>query len=82
AALLLPLFLSTSLAAQEVATLPSNQSFTGLTFTPNAQSLNYGVFSFTYAQGLPWRAAVQDLDSLKFSFGMFDGLEAHGRIVT
>ncbi|WP_274012857.1 YjbH domain-containing protein [Vibrio parahaemolyticus] len=82
AALLLPLFLSTSLTAQEVATLPSNQSFTGLTFTPNAQSLNYGVFSFTYAQGLPWRAAVQDLDSLKFSFGMFDGLEAHGRIVT
>ncbi|KJR16563.1 hypothetical protein UF28_10610 [Vibrio parahaemolyticus] len=79
---MLPLFLSTSLAAQEVATLPSNQSFTGLTFTPNAQSLNYGDFSFTYAQGLPLRTAVQDLDSLKFSFGMFDGLEAHGRIVT
>ncbi|EOX3943181.1 YjbH domain-containing protein [Vibrio alginolyticus] len=82
AALSLPLLVSTSLTAQELATLPSNQSFTGLTFTPNAQSLNYGYFSFTYAQGLPFRTAVQDLDSLKFSFGMFDGLEAHGRIVT
>ncbi|MDW1904037.1 MULTISPECIES: YjbH domain-containing protein [Vibrio] len=82
AALSLPLLVSTSLTAQELATLPSNQSFTGLTFTPNAQSLNYGDFSFTYAQGLPFRTAVQDLDSLKFSFGMFDGLEAHGRIVT
>lgn len=81
-ALSLPLLVSTSLTAQELATLPSNQSFTGLTFTPNAQSLNYGDFSFTYAQGLPFRTAVQDLDSLKFSFGMFDGLEAHGRIVT
>ncbi|HBC3489940.1 TPA: YjbH domain-containing protein [Vibrio alginolyticus] len=82
AALSLPLLVSTSLTAHELATLPSNQSFTGLTFTPNAQSLNYGDFSFTYAQGLPFRTAVQDLDSLKFSFGMFDGLEAHGRIVT
>ncbi|MGF1819647.1 YjbH domain-containing protein [Vibrio alginolyticus] len=82
AALSLPLLVSTSLTAQELATLSSNQSFTGLTFTPNAQSLNYGDFSFTYAQGLPFRTAVQDLDSLKFSFGMFDGLEAHGRIVT
>ncbi|HHF2913374.1 TPA: YjbH domain-containing protein [Vibrio diabolicus] len=82
AALSLPLLVSTSLTAQELVTLPSNQSFTGLTFTPNAQSLNYGDFSFTYAQGLPFRTAVQDLDSLKFSFGMFEGLEAHGRIVT
>ncbi|ELA8259768.1 YjbH domain-containing protein [Vibrio alginolyticus] len=53
-----------------------------MTFTPNAQSLNYGDFSFTYAQGLPFRTAVQDLDSLKFSFGLLEGLEAHGRIVT
>lgn len=82
AALSLPLLVSTSLTAQELATLPSNQSFTGLTFTPNAQSLNYGDFSFTYAQGLPFRTAVQDLDSLKFSFGLLEGLEAHGRIVT
>ncbi|MET2950713.1 YjbH domain-containing protein [Vibrio owensii] len=65
-----------------VERLPSNQSFTGLMFTPNAQSLEYGDFSFTYAQGLPWREWVRALDSLKFSFGVLKGLEATGRIVT
>ncbi|MHA2732485.1 YjbH domain-containing protein [Vibrio campbellii] len=62
--------------------LPANQSFTGLVLTPNAQSLTSGHFSFTYAQGLPWRGEIDDLDSLKFSFGLLEGLEATGRIVT
>ncbi|HCG6518406.1 TPA: YjbH domain-containing protein [Vibrio parahaemolyticus] len=62
--------------------LPANQSFTGLVLTPNAQSLISGHFSFTYAQGLPWRGEIDDLDSLKFSFGLLEGLEATGRIVT
>ncbi|ENO8973341.1 YjbH domain-containing protein [Vibrio parahaemolyticus] len=62
--------------------LPSNQSFTGLVLTPNAQSLEYGDFSFTFAQGLPWRERIRALDSLKFSFGLLEGLEATGRIVT
>ncbi len=62
--------------------LPANQSFTGLVLTPNAQSLTAGHFSFTYAQGLPWRGEIDDLDSLKFSFGLLEGLEATGRIVT
>nr|WP_196333629.1 YjbH domain-containing protein [Vibrio campbellii] len=65
-----------------VERLPSNQSFTGLVFTPNAQSLEYGDFSFTFAQGLPWREGTQTLDSLKFSFGILNGLEAHARIAT
>ncbi|EJG0778686.1 YjbH domain-containing protein [Vibrio parahaemolyticus] len=62
--------------------LPANQSFTGLVLTPNAQSLTSGHFSFTYAQGMPWRGEIDDLDSLKFSFGLLEGLEATGRIVT
>ncbi|EOX3954222.1 YjbH domain-containing protein [Vibrio alginolyticus] len=82
AALSLPLLVSTSLTAQELATLPSNQSFTGLTFTPNAQYLNYGDFSFTYAQGLPLNHKIDELDALNLSFGLFDGFEAYGRIVT
>ncbi|MHA2705618.1 YjbH domain-containing protein [Vibrio owensii] len=62
--------------------LPSNQSFTGLIFTPNAQALEYGDFLFTFSQGLPWRDKVQNLDSLMFSFGGLEGLEANARIVT
>ncbi|EHR1003379.1 YjbH domain-containing protein [Vibrio parahaemolyticus] len=65
-----------------VERLPSNQSFTGLIFTPNAQLLEYGDVSFTYAQGLPWLQRIEDLDSLTFSFGLLEGLEAIGRIVT
>lgn len=82
AALSLPLFMSAPIAAEGLKTLPSNQSFTGLTLTPNAQSLEYGDFSFTYAQGLPYNTEIQDFDSLKFSFGVLEGLEAQGRIVT
>ncbi|MCZ0924035.1 YjbH domain-containing protein [Vibrio diabolicus] len=65
-----------------MGSLPSSQSFTGLVFTPNAHSLEYGDFSFTFAQGLPWENNIHDLDSLKFSFGLLEGLEAHARIVT
>ena len=82
AVLSLPLLMSAPIAAKGLKTLPSNQSFTGLTLTPNAQSLEYGDFSFTYAQGLPFQTQIQDLDSLKFSFGIVEGLEANGRIVT
>ncbi|MGR2667459.1 YjbH domain-containing protein [Vibrio campbellii] len=82
AVLSLPLFMSASIAAEGLKTLPSNQSFTGLTLTPNAQSLEYGDFSFTYAQGLPYNTEIQDFDSLKFAFGILEGLEAQGRIVT
>ncbi|MCE7728129.1 YjbH domain-containing protein [Vibrio campbellii] len=62
--------------------LPSNQSFTGVIYTPNAQSLDYGQFKFTFAQGLPAVGVIQSSDSLNFSLGIFEGLEAHGRIIT
>ncbi|ARR45961.1 hypothetical protein CAY59_15900 [Vibrio campbellii] len=82
AVLSLPLLMSAPIAVGDIKTLPSNQSFTGLTLTPNAQSMDYGDFSFTYAQGLPFGTQIQDFDSLKFSFGILDGLEANGRVVT
>ncbi|EHJ9982691.1 YjbH domain-containing protein [Vibrio parahaemolyticus] len=62
--------------------LPSNQSFTGVIYTPNAQTLEYGLFRFTFAQGLPAEGVVQTSDSLNFSLGLLEGLEAHGRIIT
>lgn len=62
--------------------LPSNQSFTGVIYTPNAQTLEYGLFRFTFAQGLPAEGVVQASDSLNFSLGLLEGLEAHGRIIT
>ncbi len=65
-----------------VESLPSNQSFTGLMFTPNAQVKEYGDFGLSFAQGRPWLGEVQDLDSIKVSFGLIEGLEAHGSIVT
>ncbi|MDA0381230.1 YjbH domain-containing protein [Vibrio owensii] len=65
-----------------VRSLPSNQSFSGLSYTPNAQVMEFGDFSFTYSHGLPWRDQIQNLDSLKVSFGLIEGLEAHGRVVT
>ncbi|MFV8429892.1 YjbH domain-containing protein [Vibrio owensii] len=78
----LPFYVEATNTTEQLKHLPSNQSFTGLVFTPNAQSLEYGDFSFTFAQGLPWREGTQTLDSLKFSFGILNGLEGHARIAT
>ena len=76
------LVFSAGVSASNLASFPSNQSYTGLSFTPNAQVMEYGGASFTFSHGLPWDDKVQDLDSLKVSLGIIDGLEAHGRIVT
>ncbi|CDT96400.1 YjbH domain-containing protein [Vibrio diabolicus] len=70
------------LSFSQIELASSNQSFTGLVFTPNAQVLPFGQFSFIYSQGLPWEDQVDSLDSIKFSFGLLDGLETTGRIVT
>ncbi|HGY9592876.1 TPA: YjbH domain-containing protein [Vibrio campbellii] len=78
----LPFYVESTNLTGSLELLPSNQSFTGLIFTPNAQSFEYGAFSFTYAQGLPWLQRINDLDSLRFSFTLLEGLEATGRIVT
>ncbi|EGU4188358.1 hypothetical protein C1S86_17990 [Vibrio parahaemolyticus] len=70
------------LSFSQIELTSSNQSFTGLVFTPNAQVLPFGQFSFIYSQGLPWEDQVDSLDSIKFSFGLLDGLETTGRVVT
>ncbi len=62
--------------------LPANQAFSGLLLTPNAQTLSSGDFSFTFAQGVPYANQIAELDTLKFSLGLFPGMEANGRIVT
>ncbi|MDW1734576.1 MULTISPECIES: YjbH domain-containing protein [unclassified Vibrio] len=76
------LLVSLQSSSQELETLHSNQSFTGLTFTPNAQSIEHGDFAFTFAQGLPWKKTIQGDDSIKFSLGVINGLEAVGRVAT
>lgn len=73
---------SCGVAANELQTLSSNQSFSGLVFNPNAQVKEYGDFGVSFAQGRPWLDEVQGLDSIKVSFGLIEGLEAHGSIVT
>ncbi|HGZ6494727.1 TPA: hypothetical protein ACOLXN_002883, partial [Vibrio parahaemolyticus] len=78
----LSLAFSCGVAANELQTLNSNQSFSGLVFNPNAQVKEYGDFGVSFAQGRPWLDEVQGLDSIKVSFGLIEGLEAHGSIVT
>lgn len=67
-------------AQQQVLT--SNQSFSGLVFTPNAQVINPGDFAFSFGRGVPLDTDIARLDSLNFSLGLFPGMEASGRIVT
>lgn len=78
----LSLAFSCGVAANELQTLNSNQSFSGLVFNPNAQVKEYSDFGVSFAQGRPWLDEVQGLDSIKVSFGLIEGLEAHGSIVT
>ncbi|MBM5029299.1 YjbH domain-containing protein [Vibrio parahaemolyticus] len=78
----LPFYSLSATFASSLKELPSNQSFTGIIYTPNAQVIDYGEFSFTYAQGLPLEDEIGDVDSWLFSFGLIEGLEAHGRIST
>ena len=62
--------------------LPSKQSFTGLHFTPNAHIQETGRLGVDFSEGLPFQYDIADIDSLTFSIGLLDGLEAQGRIVT
>lgn len=82
----LPAFLGcllfSPLQAKDVDNLLSTQSFTGGLFTPNAQVMDHGDFSFLYGQGVPYQQGIADLDNLFFSVGLFPGLEVGGRIVT
>lgn len=62
--------------------LPSNQSFTGLVYTPNAEVVDTGSLSVAFARGLPWRERIKSSDSIKLSLGLIEGLETTGRIAT
>lgn len=68
--------------AEPIMVSTSNQAFSGLVLTPNAQVLDSGTLSYTFAQGVPYQDSIAELDVLKFSLGLFKGLEAHGRVVT
>ncbi|UKA06978.1 YjbH domain-containing protein [Photobacterium damselae] len=74
--------ISPSVFATSVENLPSSQSYTGLMFTPNAQVIDTGDFSFSFHQGVPYQNKIAKLDDWFFAAGVFPGLEAGGRIVT
>ncbi|WP_261817875.1 YjbH domain-containing protein [Vibrio gallicus] len=81
----LSLSLLTSLsypAFSQVDIFPSQQGFSGLIFTPNAQVLEAGRGSIFYGQGVPYRNSIADLDNWYVNAGVFPHLEAGGRIVT
>lgn len=66
----------------QVDILPSQQGFSGLTFTPNAQVLTTGRGNLSFAQGVPYKNSIADLDSWFINVGLFPHFEAGGRIVT
>ncbi|MDP5255392.1 MULTISPECIES: YjbH domain-containing protein [unclassified Vibrio] len=78
----LPFILLSSFSYADVESLPSNQAFTGLVLTPNAQVTDTGNLSFYYGQGVPYQGQISTLDTLNFTLGVFSGLEANGRVVT
>ncbi|OBT17044.1 hypothetical protein A9264_09600 [Vibrio sp. UCD-FRSSP16_10] len=69
-------------ALAQVDILPSQQGFSGLIFTPNAQTLTTGKGSASFAQGVPYRGNIAELDSWYVNAGVFPHLEVGGRIVT
>lgn len=69
-------------AMAKVDILPSQQGFSGLIFTPNAQTLETGRGSAQFGQGVPYRGAIAKLDHWYVNAGVFPHLEVGGRIVT
>ncbi|MEZ9628987.1 YjbH domain-containing protein [Vibrio breoganii] len=75
----------------KVDVFPSQQGFSGLIFTPNAQVLTTGRFNVSFAQGIPHEGGasfgytpeptIANIDSWFFNAGVFPHLEAGGRIV-
>nr|WP_141272399.1 YjbH domain-containing protein [Vibrio comitans] len=70
-----------SASMANVDILPSQQGFSGLIFTPNAQTLETGRGSAQFAQGVPYRGSIEKLDSWYVNAGVFPHLEVGGRIV-
>ncbi|MFA0356635.1 YjbH domain-containing protein [Vibrio breoganii] len=69
-------------ALAQVDILPSQQGFSGLIFTPNAQTLEAGRGSALFSQGVPYRGSIAELDNWYVNAGVFPHLEVGGRIVT
>ncbi|GAD80123.1 YjbH domain-containing protein [Vibrio ezurae] len=69
-------------ALAQVDVLPSQQGFSGLIFTPNAQTLATGRGSAQFAQGVPYKNSIAELDSWYVNAGVFPHLEVGSRIVT
>ncbi|MEZ9303793.1 YjbH domain-containing protein [Vibrio breoganii] len=69
-------------ALAQVDILPSQQGFSGLIFTPNAQTIEAGRGSALFSQGVPYRGSIAELDSWYVNAGVFPHLEVGGRIVT
>nr|WP_086938028.1 YjbH domain-containing protein [Thaumasiovibrio occultus] len=71
-----------------VDTFLSNQSYTGLVFTPNAQTTPFGTLAYSFGHGVPTDeedlryGEVGDVDNWLFNGGMTHWAEATGRIVT
>ncbi|MGO2510034.1 MAG: YjbH domain-containing protein [Vibrio hibernica] len=76
------LFSISAFANTKIDSLPSHQSFSGLTNTPNAQVVKTGSFNLYYGQGVPYQQGIGDLDDWVGTFGLFPGIEVAGRIVT
>ncbi|ANO34180.1 YjbH domain-containing protein [Vibrio breoganii] len=66
----------------QVDILPSQQGFSGLIFTPNAQTIEAGRGSALFSQGVPYRGSIAELDNWYVNAGVFPHLEVGGRIVT
>ncbi|MFA0030246.1 YjbH domain-containing protein [Vibrio breoganii] len=69
-------------ALAQVDILPSQQGFSGLIFTPNAQTIETGRGSALFSQGVPYRGSIAELDNWYVNAGVFPHLEVGGRIVT
>ncbi|WP_413111932.1 YjbH domain-containing protein [Thaumasiovibrio sp. DFM-14] len=75
-----------SSAWAQIDTFISNQSFTGLVFTPNAQVTEYGNFNYSFGQGVPFYrsqngSGIREWDNWVGALGFFPGAEGVGRVV-
>ncbi len=68
--------------SQGVIIMPSNQSFSGNVFTPNAQVIDCNIFNLTYAKGSPLFDKIEDVDIIRLSLGIINDLEMHSSIIT
>ncbi|CAE6931082.1 hypothetical protein ACOMICROBIO_NCLOACGD_03378 [Vibrio sp. B1ASS3] len=68
--------------SQGIVIMPSNQSFSGNVFTPNAQVIDSNIFNLTYAKGGPLFDEVEDVDIIRLSLGIINDLEVHSSIIT